>query len=103
MPSTISDSVQSKVLIDHDEMIFLPLETSGEGKINAQSRVQMALGEAKEKMHYEYNTIVEKHFKNEKNWIKYRDSNEHSIKAGTKFKTVPFTAMKFSQYVAHLK
>ena len=31
------------------DMIFLPIETSGEGEINAHSRVQMALGEAKAK------------------------------------------------------
>ena len=30
-------------------MIYLPIETSGEGEINAHSRVQMALGEAKVK------------------------------------------------------
>ena len=30
-------------------MIFLPIETSGEGEVNAHSRVQMALGEAKAK------------------------------------------------------
>ena len=30
-------------------MIYLPVETSGEGEINAHSRVQMALGEAKVK------------------------------------------------------
>jgi hypothetical protein len=28
-------------------MIFIPVETSGEGDVNAHSRVQMALGEAK--------------------------------------------------------
>jgi len=31
------------------DMIFLPIETSGEGEVNAHSRVQMALGEAKVK------------------------------------------------------
>jgi hypothetical protein len=35
-------------------MIFLPIETSGEGEVNAQSRVQMALGEAKAKAKMEF-------------------------------------------------
>ena len=35
-------------------MIFLPIETSGEGEINAHSRVQMALGEAKVKARMEF-------------------------------------------------
>jgi hypothetical protein len=35
-------------------MIFLPIETSGEGEVNAQSRVQMALGEAKTKAKMEF-------------------------------------------------
>jgi len=49
MPSTQSDAVQSAVANQFKEMIFLPIETSGEGEINAHSRVQMALGEAKVK------------------------------------------------------
>jgi hypothetical protein len=35
-------------------MIFLPIETSGEGEVNAHSRVQMALGEAKVKAKTEF-------------------------------------------------
>lgn len=47
MPSSQSDGVQSAVVNRFPEMIFLPIETSGEGEINAYSRVQMALGEAR--------------------------------------------------------
>ena len=47
MPSSQSDGVQSAVVNRFRNMIFLPIETSGEGEINAHSRVQMALGEAK--------------------------------------------------------
>jgi len=36
------------------DMIFLPIETSGEGEVNAHSRVQMALGEAKVKAKAEF-------------------------------------------------
>lgn len=49
MPSTQSDGAQAAVVSHFPDMIFLPVETSGEGDINAYSRVQMALGEAKTK------------------------------------------------------
>ncbi len=54
MPSSQSDGVQSAVANHFKEMIFLPIETSGEGEINAHSRVQMALGEAKVKARMEF-------------------------------------------------
>ncbi len=47
MPSSQSDGVQSAVVNRFPEMTFLPIETAGEGEINAYSRVQMALGEAR--------------------------------------------------------
>jgi predicted nucleotide-binding protein (sugar kinase/HSP70/actin superfamily) len=47
MPSSQSDGVQSAVVNKYPEMIFLPIETAGEGEVNAHSRVQMALTEAK--------------------------------------------------------
>ncbi len=54
LPSSQSDGVQSAVVNRFPEMIFLPVETSGEGEINAHSRVQMALGEAKSKAKLEF-------------------------------------------------
>ncbi len=54
MPSSQSDGVQSAVMSHFKDMIFLPVETSGEGEINAHSRVQMALGEAKNKARLEF-------------------------------------------------
>jgi predicted nucleotide-binding protein (sugar kinase/HSP70/actin superfamily) len=47
MPSTQSDGVQTAVIERYREMIYLPIETSGEGEINAHSRLQMALGNAR--------------------------------------------------------
>jgi hypothetical protein len=49
MPSSQSDGAQSAVVGRFPDMIYLPIETSGEGAVNAHSRVQMALGEAKMK------------------------------------------------------
>ncbi|HET9406597.1 MAG TPA: hypothetical protein VFO39_05130 [Candidatus Sulfotelmatobacter sp.] len=54
MPSSQSDGVQSAVINKFKDMIFLPVETSGEGEVNAHSRVQMALGEAKVKAKAEF-------------------------------------------------
>ncbi len=54
MPSTQSDGAQSAVINHFKDMIYLPIETSGEGEINAHSRVQMALGEAKSKCKREF-------------------------------------------------
>jgi hypothetical protein len=42
------------------DMIFLPIETSGEGEVNAHSRVQMALGEAKVKAKTEFEQCLAK-------------------------------------------
>src|SRR5208337_4317211 len=59
MPSTQSDGAQSAVVSTYKDMIFIPIETSGEGDINAHSRVQMALGEAKAKAKLEFNKCLE--------------------------------------------
>jgi predicted nucleotide-binding protein (sugar kinase/HSP70/actin superfamily) len=59
MPSSQSDGVQSAVMNHFKDMIFLPIETSGEGEINAHSRVQMALGEAKAKAKLEFQQVLE--------------------------------------------
>jgi len=59
MPSSQSDGVQSAVMSHFKDMIFLPIETSGEGEVNAHSRVQMALGEAKAKAKLEFQQVLE--------------------------------------------
>ncbi len=59
MPSTQSDGAQSAVINHYKDMIYLPIETSGEGEINAHSRVQMALGEAKVKAKQEFERVLE--------------------------------------------
>ncbi len=60
MPSTQSDGAQSAVVNRFKDMIFLPIETSGEGEINAHSRVQMALGEAKAKCKREFADVLDR-------------------------------------------
>ncbi len=58
MPSTQSDGAQAAVVSQYKDMIYLPIETSGEGAVNAHSRVQMALGEAKFKAKAEFADAV---------------------------------------------
>ena len=59
MPSTQSDGVQARVVEDYPGMIFLPIETSGDGEVIAHSRVQMALGGARTKARKEMADILE--------------------------------------------
>lgn len=49
MPSTQSDGTQAAVIEKYKDIIFLPLETAGEGEANAHSRVLMSLGDARAK------------------------------------------------------
>jgi predicted nucleotide-binding protein (sugar kinase/HSP70/actin superfamily) len=60
LPSSQSDGIQSAVTSRHKDMIYLPIETSGEGEVNAHSRVQMALGEAKVKAKAEFQEALAK-------------------------------------------
>lgn len=60
MPSTQSDGVQSAVVSLYKDILYLPIETSGEGEVNAHSRVQMALGEARIKAKEEFQRVLEK-------------------------------------------
>ena len=60
MPSTQSDGAQAAVTEHYKDMIYLPIETSGEGEINAHSRVQMALGNARIKAKQEFAECVAK-------------------------------------------
>src|ERR1700759_622964 len=59
MPSTQSDGVQSRVVNKFKDMIFLPIETSGEGEVHAHSRAQMALAEAKAKARAEFDDVLQ--------------------------------------------
>ncbi len=47
MPSTQSDGVMATVTARHPGIVFVPVETSGDADINAFSRVQMALADAR--------------------------------------------------------
>ena len=54
MPSTQSDGVQSAVVARVADTIFVPVETGAEGELAAQSRVQMALVDARARARTEF-------------------------------------------------
>ena len=59
MPSSgVSDGVQSLVQALYPEAIFLPIETTGDGKVNVHSRIQMMLFKARQKARAEYEAAL---------------------------------------------
>ena len=58
MPSTQSDGVQSSVVARFRDMLFVPIETAAEGELNAHSRVQMALVEARSRAQAEFDAAL---------------------------------------------
>lgn len=58
LPSMQSDAVQASLMEKNPEMIFLSVETAGEGEIHAYSRVQMALADAKSAARHEFNRTL---------------------------------------------
>ncbi|MGM0575981.1 MAG: 2-hydroxyglutaryl-CoA dehydratase [Myxococcota bacterium] len=61
MPSSsVSDGVQSAVTELHPSAIFLPIETTGDGAVNVQSRVQMMLFKARQQAQREVDTALDR-------------------------------------------
>jgi len=103
MPSTQSDGAQSAVVSHYKDMIFLPIETSGEGEINAHSRVQMALGEAKAKAKIEFKDVLEKTGKTLdelKGYVEQHPEMSQALYPVPKYKGVIGTAANFAVHVA---
>jgi len=60
MPSSgVSDGVQSIITAKWPEAIFLPIETTGDGKVNVYSRIQMMLFKARQKAEGEFDRALE--------------------------------------------
>jgi predicted nucleotide-binding protein (sugar kinase/HSP70/actin superfamily) len=103
MPSTQSDGAQSAVVSHYKDMIFLPIETSGEGEINAHSRVQMALGEAKAKAKLEFKDVMEKIGKpldELKTYVGQNPEMSNALYPVPKYKGVVGTAANYAIHVA---
>jgi len=103
MPSTQSDGAQSAVVSHFKDMIFLPIETSGEGEINAHSRVQMALGEAKNKAKMEFNSVLvqlRKTLPELREFVAQHPEMSAALYKSPKYKGVIGTAANFAIHVA---
>ncbi|MBI3073138.1 MAG: 2-hydroxyglutaryl-CoA dehydratase [Deltaproteobacteria bacterium] len=62
MPSSgVSDGVQSYITEKHPESIFCAVETSGDGRVNFYSRVQMFLFRARERAREEFDAALKAH------------------------------------------
>ena len=61
MPSSgVSDGVQSLITAKYPEAIFTAIETTGDGAVNVQSRVQMDLFKARQAAQKEYQALLDK-------------------------------------------
>src|ERR1017187_2872950 len=61
MPSSgISDGVQSLITARFPQSLFCAIETSGDGKVNVQSRVQMSVFKARQKAQTEYQETLDR-------------------------------------------
>ena len=61
MPSSgVSDGVQSLITSKFPQSLFCAIETSGDGKVNVQSRVQMSVFKARQAAQKEYQGILDR-------------------------------------------
>jgi predicted nucleotide-binding protein (sugar kinase/HSP70/actin superfamily) len=61
MPSSgVSDGIQSLITARYPEAIFTAIETTGDGEVNVQSRIQMDLFKARKKAEEEYQAALGK-------------------------------------------
>ena len=59
MPSSgVSDGVQSLITARYPQAIFTAIETTGDGEVNAQSRIQMDLFKARQRAEEEFRRAV---------------------------------------------
>src|ERR1700749_623083 len=102
MPSSQSDGVQSAVVNKFKDMIILPIETSGEGEVNAHSRVQMALGEAKVKAKAEFEQCLKQTGKTLAEIHAYMDEHPELKKPFYHVPHRPGIAGTAAQFVLHV-
>lgn len=105
MPSAQSDGAQAAVVEQYKDMIFLPIETSGEGEINAHSRVQMALGNARIKAKQEFKDSLENSGKSLDEMRSYVEENpvlKTPLYKVPKRKGIVGTGAKFVYHVSDL-
>lgn len=89
----------------YKDMIFLPIETSGEGEVNAHSRVQMALAEARAKARAEFESVLEKTGKSMddlRDYVEYHPQLKRALYKLPHREGIAGTAAQFAWHVSDL-
>ena len=106
MPSTMSDGVQSKVVADYKDSIYIPIETSGDGEVNVKSRVQMKLYEAKMKARQELKDVLEEHhvtIEQVKDYVDKHPKYSNSMRKLPMHHAISTTANLVAEVAPHIK
>lgn len=102
MPSSQSDGVQSHIASCHKDMIYLPIETSGEGEVNAHSRVLMALAEAKAKARAEFERVLHstgRSLQDLQEYVAEHDEMRHALYRFPRHEGIAGTAAHFAWHI----
>jgi predicted nucleotide-binding protein (sugar kinase/HSP70/actin superfamily) len=102
MPSTQSDGVQARVVSKFPQMLYLPVETSGEGAIHAYSRAQMALSEARIRARDEFDSVLKQRTVTVAQLREYADSHPEMDRALYRFPRRKGIAGEAAQFAHHL-
>jgi predicted nucleotide-binding protein (sugar kinase/HSP70/actin superfamily) len=102
MPSTQSDGVQARVVSKFPQMIYLPVETSGEGALHAYSRAQMALSEARVRARDEFDGIIQRRGRSAEELHTYVAAHPEMQRALYRFPRQPGIAGEAAQFAWHI-
>lgn len=105
MPSTQSDGVMAAVTSQHDDLLFVSIETSGDGEINALSRVQMALSDARRRAREEFEKALElsgRHLEDIRDFIASRPELQQPSYSYPRHPEMAGVAASFVLHVSHL-
>jgi predicted nucleotide-binding protein (sugar kinase/HSP70/actin superfamily) len=102
MPSTQSDGVMAAVTSHYDDLLFVSVETSGDGDINAFSRVQMALADAKKQARAEFDKAIEGSGRTLEEIRGYVEEHPEISRPSYRIPEVPGIACLAAQLVVHV-
>jgi predicted nucleotide-binding protein (sugar kinase/HSP70/actin superfamily) len=108
MPSTQSDGVMATVVSHHEDMLFASIETTGDSDINAYSRVQMVLSDAKRRAAKEYEIALSRSGKSRRAIRKFMSFRPELYRPSVAFRGSPgqrhsaCTAVNYVMYVSDL-
>jgi predicted nucleotide-binding protein (sugar kinase/HSP70/actin superfamily) len=102
LPSLQSDGVQAAVVARCQEMLFVPIETAAEGELAAQSRVQMALVEARARARAEFQRALAETGRSLDEVRVYVDARPHLRRASHRVPERPGVAGVAANFVLHV-